>query len=227
MSKPNATRKPYSRQLSIGITNRIVDRIISQKHHEEYLAEKEMFNNSYEGQVDVACRGLLQETSKRLHEINKQYVQIVEDSANDLFNMTKDMLLQQCGDLSSLTLQQIENFMGYSRMVFKNLERMCNDAQYLAIVKNNQSNDYDKLFKRLIEEINPQFIFFAPEKFIKLTTPFKGMHKMPQESKEKLFARVQELGLDKDYRYMDLHRNIFASINMEKQQKSENETIEA
>ena len=86
MSKPNATRKPYSRILSIEITNNMVDRMISKKHREEYLAEKELFNNSYEGQVDLACRSILQETSKNMDEINRLYVKMVSDLADNLFN---------------------------------------------------------------------------------------------------------------------------------------------
>lgn len=227
MSKPNATRKPYSRTLSIGITNNMVDRMISKKRHEEYLAEKELFNNSYEGQVDLACRSILQETSKNMDEINRLYVKMVSDLADNLFNVANHFLLQQSQDLQSLTLQQIEDFMAYASIVFKKINTMCQNPQYLAIVKNNQSNDYDKLFKRLIEEINPQFIVFASNNIVRIKQPFKGTTKMPQEAKERLFARVQELGLDKDYKYMEAQKGVFKEIiKHQSQQKVEMDSMQ-
>lgn len=222
MSKSNATRKPYSRILSIAITNKMVDRMIGQKHHEEYLAEKEMYNNSYEGQLDNACRSILQEANKSMDEINRLYVKTVSDLADNLFNTAHQFLSEQSGDLQSLSLEQIEEFMKHSNLVFKKINTMCKNPQYLEIVKSNQSNDYDKLFKRLIEEVNPQFIVFAPNNIVGIKQPFKGISKMPQEAKERLFARVQELGLDKDIKYMESHKGVFKEfINQQPQQKVE------
>ena len=227
MSKPNATRKPYSRILSIEITNNMVDRMISKKHREEYLAEKELFNNSYEGQVDLACRSILQETSKNMDEINRLYVKMVSDLADNLFNVANHLLLQQSQDLQSLTLQQIEDFMAYASIVFKKINTMCQNPQYLEIVKNNQSNDYDKLFKRLIEEVNPQFIVFASNNIVRIKYPFKGTTKMSQEAKERLFKRVQGLGLDKDDKYMEAQKGVFKEIiNHQPQQKVEIDSMQ-
>lgn len=205
----------------------MVDRMISKKRREEYLAEKELFNNSYEGQVDLACRSILQETSKNMDEINRLYVKMVSDLADNLFNVANNLLLQQSQDLQSLTLQQIEDFMAYASIVFKKINIMCQNPQYLAIVKNNQSNDYDKLFKRLIEEINPQFIVFASNNIVRIKHPCKGTTKMPQEAKERLFARVQELGLDKDYKYMEAQKGVFKEIiNHQPQQKVEMDSMQ-
>ena len=227
MSKPNATRKPYSRTLSIEITNNMVDRMISKKRREEYLAEKELFNNSYEGQVDLACRSILQETSKNMDEINRLYVKMVSDLADNLFNVANQLLLQQSQDLQSLTLQQIEDFMAYASIVFKKINTMCQNPQYLEIVKNNQSNDYDKLFKRLIEEVNPQFIVFASNNIVRIKHPCKGTTKMPKEAKERLFKRVQELGLDKDDKYMEAQKGVFKEIiNHQHQQKVEIDSMQ-
>lgn len=222
MSKSNATRKPYSRTLSIEITNNMVDRMISKKRREEYLAEKELFNNSYEGQVDLACRSILQEANKSMDEINRLYVKTVSDLADNLFNTAHQFLSEQSGDLQSLTLQQIEDFMAYASIVFKKINTMCQNPQYLEIVKSNQSNDYDKLFKRLIEEVNPQFIVFASNNIVRIKHPCKGTTKMPQEAKERLFKRVQELGLDKDIKYMEAQKGVFKEfVNQQPQQKVE------
>ena len=229
MSKPNATRKPYSRKVSLEMTNSLVDRMLSQKQREIYLAQKQEYNNSFIGQVDQTCRGLLQETSKEIDEINRMYVETVSKLADKAIDTTKELLLEQYGDLDSLTLEQIEEFLRYANIMFKKVETMCNSPQYTSVVKNNQSSDYERIYKRLIEEINPQFIVFAPDKIIEIRRVFKGMTRMPIEAKVKLFQRVKEKGLDRDCKYMESHENVFNEVLQPKQieTKAEETSIEA
>lgn len=174
----------------------------------QYEMERDAYKSSQQGLFEQEVRTVVQKASKAEDEAYSRLlvdIQILRDSTFSLIE--KYLQMNEC-EIKDLPFESLEEVLNQCYRAINKLKLMCSSEQYVLRQTNpRHPSEYEKLFSMLIEKLDIRFALFAPKRCVSGKTI--KLNRLPDNLKDKMFARLEEFGLTENEEYLQAHAITF------------------
>jgi hypothetical protein len=104
-------------------------------------------------------------------------------------------------------LKEIENVHNDVSRALMKLRRLRESDLYKNFHHQGRPTEFEKLYIELMDKVDIRFAFFAPQRC--LNRKVAKFHRLPDELKDAMFARLQQFGLTDNEEFLLAHEKAF------------------
>ena len=201
------TKRYQPREKSRLINEIYASGAISKLRRDEYEAERDAYKASKKGQFEQEIRTAIQAITREEDRSLNIYLKAMDQLKESIFDLIKKYLLDKNETVEDASLEDIEAALSYTSIAIGKLKKMCNSEQYKEHLIAGYLNEYEKLFKKLVDKLDVRFALYAPKRSLSRKTI--RFHKMPEELKDRLFDYLEKMGLLNDMEYLEAYAEVF------------------
>ncbi len=204
-------RKPH--QTARLCTTVSASEIVEEDRKKQYIQEREGYKASEKGQFEQKVRFAIQAVTK---EEDKALVALLEATVKlkeSIISLIEEYLLKHHDSIEDAEIYEIENALRHLEIAIGKLEKMSKTYQNLAKPNPKLLSEYEKLFNELME-MDIRFALYAPKR--SLNKKNVKFFKMPEELKDRMFERLEDLGITENPAFLETYANAFKNQIEEK-----------